>query len=158
MASYTVYDANKCTATFGGMAITGFSSDMIEGEKDEEFFSTSVGAQGDVVVSEKNNPLGTVKFTLQPTSPQYRTLVQCGTDGTIAPLWVKNSTTGMMFGGSKARLKKYPTFSEGEEASDGEFEFQVFDYEVSKISDWKNLMPDGTTVSSSGTAGTWTKS
>ena len=123
------YDAKDVVVTYDGVYITGFAEEMVSGSKDEEFFSTSVGAQGDVVTSETNNPLGTISITLKKGSPQYRYLVNAGKNKTIAPLWVTNPVSGEKYGGTQARLKKFPDHTEGAEASDSAFEFQVFDYE-----------------------------
>ncbi len=101
---------------------------MINCEKDEENFSASVGAQGDVLVNEVNNPLGTVTVTLQPTSPQRAYLDSCERNGSVLPLWVTNKTLGTRTGGTKARIKKPANEEYGAEASDKEYEFQVFDY------------------------------
>lgn len=131
--SVTTYDAKDCVATFNGIYITGFAEDMITGSKDEENFESSVGAQGDVVVSENNNPLGTVTFTVQATSPQKAMLIEAANNGTVAPLWVKNSSIGERFGGTKARIKKPADLGHSAEASDREFEVQVFDYTVENV-------------------------
>lgn len=45
----TVYDAKDTSVIVNNTYITGLGEDMISIEKDEDFFSTSVGAQGDVV-------------------------------------------------------------------------------------------------------------
>ena len=66
----TRYDAKDCTIMVKNVYITGLGEDMVTGEKDEELYEPSVGAQGDVCISEKNDPLGTVTVTVQPTSPQ----------------------------------------------------------------------------------------
>ena len=52
---FAKYNAKDTTVTVNGVNITGFGEDMLSIEKDEEFFSTSVGAQGDVVKSENIN-------------------------------------------------------------------------------------------------------
>ena len=65
------YNAKNMTVIVDNVYITGVGESMVSGEKDEENFSTSVGAQGDIVKSIVNNPLGTVTLTVQPTSPQY---------------------------------------------------------------------------------------
>ena len=49
------YDAKNTTILVDGVYITGLGEDMVTGEKDEDLFETSVGAQGDVVKSVKNN-------------------------------------------------------------------------------------------------------
>lgn len=127
------YNAKDCIVTFNGVYITGFSEDMITASKDEEFFSTSVGAQGDVVVNENNNPLGTISITLQATSPQVATLRAYGKNGTVAPCYVKNEKLGERVGGSQARIKNYPEVGYDNEVGDRQFEIQVFDYDEENI-------------------------
>lgn len=124
----TEYNAKDCVITWGNTYLTGLAEDMVTGSKDEEFFSTSVGAQGDVVVNETNNPLGTVTVTLQGTSPQRKQLIADAKAGVIAPLWVNNKNLDRKFGGTQARIKNFPEDAEGAELEDLEFEFQVFDY------------------------------
>ena len=126
----TSYNANDCVIDWGTTSITGLGEDMVTGEKDEEMFSTSVGAQGDVVVNETNNNLGTVTLTVQATSPQRKLLIDDAKNGAVKPLWVTNSKLGEKFGGSQARIKNFPSIERGTEASDLEIEFQVFDYTV----------------------------
>ena len=53
--------------------------------------------------------------------------------GTIFPIWVTNSSIGERFGGSKARIKNYPSLAQGAELDDREIEIQVFDYDVQNI-------------------------
>jgi hypothetical protein len=129
----TQYDAKDCVITFNGVYITGLGEDMVTGAKDEEFFSTSVGAQGDVVVSETNNDLGTITLTVQVGSPQFAMLIEAAKAGTIAPMWVTNKSIGEKFGGTQARFKNYPELENGAEASERQFKAQVFDYEVDNI-------------------------
>lgn len=130
MNAVTSYNANDCVIDWGSMSITGLAEDMVTGEKDEENFETQVGAQGDVVVNEKNNNLGTVTVTIQHTSPQRDQLIKDAKNGVIQPLWVTNSKLGEKFGGDKARIKKTPSMELGAEAGDLEIEFQVFDYDT----------------------------
>lgn len=129
----TSYNAMDCTVTVDNTYITQLGEDMVSGSKDEEFFSTSVGAQGDVVRSEVNNSLGTVALTIQVTSPQKAFLMKLAETRAIVPIWVTNKSLGERFGGSKASIKNFPEFARGAEAEDMEFEFQVFDYTVEAI-------------------------
>lgn len=126
----TQYNAKDCVITVGGVYITGLGETMITGEKDEEMFSTSVGAQGDVVVNETNNPLGSMTLTVQATSPQKAYLINLAKSGTIFPIWAVNKTIGERMGGTKARIKNFPSMEQGTEAGEREFEIQVFDYTV----------------------------
>lgn len=127
----TSYNAKDCVITWGNMYLTGLGEDMVTGAKDEEMFSTSVGAQGDVIVNEINNDLGTVTITVQATCPQRSQLISDAKAGAVKPLWVNNKTLRASFGGTQARIKNYPEISLAQEAEDIEFEFQVFDYTMS---------------------------
>lgn len=124
------YNAKDCTVTVNNVYITGLGEDMVTGAKDEELFSTAVGAQGDVVVNEINNPLGTITLTVQATSPQKDMLLSLAKSGQTFPIWVINKSIGERFGGNEARFKNYPELVNGAEAEDREFEIQVFDYTV----------------------------
>lgn len=124
----TTYDAKDCTVMVNGVYITGFGEDMITGEKDEDNFETTVGAQGDVCISKKNDPLGTVTVSVQSTSPQKAYLLSLANVKEPFPLWAVNKALGERLGGSKALLRKSPEMSRGAEVEDMEFEFAVFDY------------------------------
>lgn len=126
----TQWNAKDCTVMWRGYNITGLGEDMITAEKDEEFFSTTVGAKGDVVINEINNTLGTVTITVQGTCPQKAMLIKDAKAGKIGSLWVNNKGIKEKLGGSKARIKNYPSLEYGQELADREFEFQVFDYTV----------------------------
>ena len=126
----TRYNAKDCTVSVANVAITGLGATMVTGEKDEEFFTPMVGAQGDIVKSVINNELGTVTITVQPTSPQKSHLLGLAKQTETFPLWVTNPGLRERFGGSQASLKNYPSMSHGAEAEDMEFVFTVFDYAV----------------------------
>lgn len=124
------YDAKDTSVIIDNVYITGFGEDMISAEKDEDFFAPSVGAQGDVVTSETNNSLGTVTVYVQPTSPSRPFLTSLALRKEPFPLWAVNKKLGERFGGTKARLLKYPEISRGAEVEDMEYTFQVFDLTV----------------------------
>lgn len=126
----TRYNAKDTTIIVDGVYITGLGEDMISGEKDEDFFSTSVGAQGDVVKNEINDPLGKITITVQATSPQKAFLMGLAKRTEAFPLWCINKALGERMGGTMANLLTFPEVSRGKEADDMEFVFQVFDYDV----------------------------
>lgn len=130
MANLTTYNAKDCVITVGGIYITGLGETMVSGEKDEDNVSAAVGAQGDVVVNEINNDLGTITVTVQGTSPQKSYLMGLAKSKTITDIWVINKSIGEKMGGTKAIIKKTPTLEQGSELAEREFEFQVFDYVV----------------------------
>lgn len=124
------YDAKDTSIVVDSTYITGLGEDMISAEKDEDFFSTSVGAQGDVVRSMINNTLGTVTIYVQPTSPQKKFLLGLAKRTEPFPLWAINKKLGERVGGTMANLITFPEFARGAEAEDMEFIFQVFDLTV----------------------------
>ena len=128
MPNITTFDSKDLTVTVDGVNITGLGEDGASGEKDEEFFSTSYGVQGDCVKSVTNNDLGTITLSVQKTSPQYAYLLGLAKRRGHIPIWCRNKNTGEVFGGTQAALKNYPASENGMEHSDGEFEFAVFDY------------------------------
>lgn len=130
MANITQYNAKDCVITVNNTYITGLGEDMVSGEKDEENISTQVGAQGDVVVNEVNNDLGTITLTVQGTSPQKKFLLDLCKTKEMFSIWVNNKSIGERMGGSKAMMKKTPTLEQGAELTDREFEMQVFDFQV----------------------------
>jgi hypothetical protein len=130
MSDLNRFDAKSVTVTVNGTFITGFADGtFVQGEKDEDNFTTSVGAQGDVVVNEVNNPLGTVTITIQQTSPSVAYLNGLANSKEFVPVWViSNNSPKEKFGGSKCRVKKPSSSSFSNEDEDREYEIQVFDY------------------------------
>ena len=68
MSNITKYNAKDCVVTVDDVYITGLGETMVTGEKDEDNATPVVGAQGDVVVNEINNDLGTITVVVQGTS------------------------------------------------------------------------------------------
>ena len=130
MANVTKYNPNDCVITVNSVYITGLGEDMVSGEKDEDSINAVVGAQGDVVVNEVNNDLGTITLTVQGTSPQLPMLKKLAKSKQIVPVWVNNKALKEKFGGSKAIIKKVPNVEYGAELADREIEIQVLDYTV----------------------------
>lgn len=130
MANITRYNAKECIVEVDDVYITGLGEDMVSGEKDEDYFSTSVGAKGDVIKSEINNDLGQITLTVQVTSPQKAFLLGLAKRTEPFPVWVTNKSLGERFGGTMANLLSAPSMERAAEAGDMEFTFQIFDYTV----------------------------
>lgn len=124
------YDAKDTSIVIDGTYITGLGEDMISAEREEDFFTPSVGAQGDVVKSQINNPLGTISIYIQPTSPSKAFMLGLAKRTDPFPLWAVNKKLGERVGGTMANLLTFPEFARGAEAEDMEFVFQVFDLTV----------------------------
>lgn len=129
--STSTYDPKDVAVIVGGTYLTGFSEDMVEIEKAENNFETKVGAQGDVVRTKVNNPLGTIKVTLLPSSPQVAYMDNLANTGRLVPVSVifsgtpKETTTV-----TEAYVNKPATRTYGNEAADREYEIQCLDLDM----------------------------
>ena len=132
MAETRYYDARKVTIVFDGVFITGLAEGtFVDCSRNEESFESEVGGQGEVDVSEINDPRGTITVTLRQTSPSLPFLQAAANQKRVAPLWVYSANSPReKTGGSEARLKKVADVSHGARAENRELEFEVFDYEA----------------------------
>jgi hypothetical protein len=130
MATKT-YDPKSVTITVNGVYITGLGESMVEISKDENNYDTKVGAQGDTVRTKINNQLGTIKITLQQTSPQLAYLDKLANSGTLIPISIISAndpkeTTSV----TEAFVKKPADRKYGKDAEDREYEFQALDLKL----------------------------
>lgn len=121
------YNAKDCTVMVNDVYITGLGEDMISWQKEEAYFESVVGAQGDVVKSEINNPLHTLTITVQSTSPQLPYLMSLRNKAETFPVWVANKAMGIRLGGTQANIQEMPEISLGASAEDIEITLCVFD-------------------------------
>lgn len=126
----TKYNAKDCAVMVDGVFITGLGEDMISWEKEEAYFETAVGAQGDIVKNEINNDIHTLSITVQQTSPQYGYLIGLAKRSEPFPVWVSNKPLGLTLGGTKANIAEAPEISLGASAEDATIAFTVFDGET----------------------------
>lgn len=124
------YDAKNVTVIVDAVYITGFAEgSFVECEKAEDTFQTSVGAQGDVGISEVNNPLGTITLTLQQTSPSISYLDRLAASKQLVPVWVvSNNEPKEKTGGTMARVLRPASRAYSNSIESRSFQFQVFDY------------------------------
>jgi hypothetical protein len=123
----TRYNAKDCVVTINGMYITQLGEDMISWEKEEAYFESVVGAQGDVIKSEINNSIHNLTLTVQVTSPQVKELLALQGQSDPFSVWVVNKSLGIRLGGENANIAEAPEIALGAEAEDLEFTFTVFD-------------------------------
>ena len=126
----TRYNAKETSVLIDGVHITQVGEDYVSGSKEEDFFETSVGAQGDIVKSEINNTIGEITLTVQVTSPQKSFLLGLANRTDEFPIWVTNKSLGERMGGTKANLLNYPELARGASAEDIELTFKVFDFTI----------------------------
>lgn len=121
------YNAKDCTILVDGVYITGLGEDMVSWAKEEAYFETSVGAQGDVVKSEINNTLHTMSITVQSSSPQLPFLLSLRNRKEPFPAWCINKSMGLRMGGTMANIAEMPEIALGSAAEDIEISLIVFD-------------------------------
>lgn len=124
------YDAKEVAVVVGGVYLTGFADGtFVEAEKDEDNMDTTVGAQGDVVDSTINNPLGTLTVTLQQTSPSNKYLTDLSNSGELVDAYIiSNNVPKEVIGGSQCRVVKPSAVSFSDTAESREYEIRVYDY------------------------------
>ena len=127
------YSAKQCVVTVNDAPITGLGEDMVTIEKDEELFTTSVGAQGDVIVNEVHNDLYTVTLSVQAVSPSKKGLLDLACERKPFNISIQNASLGEKFAGT-GRMKNFPSLENGAEAGDREFEIQVFNGTLTAMS------------------------
>lgn len=128
----TSYDAKDVSVIVNGVYLTGFADGtFVSYSKDEEQFSTTVGALGDVARAKVNNPLGTITVTLQQTSPQVSMMNNLAKSGKLVEARIihKGSNTQKV-GGTQCFIKKPADGEFSNEISNREFEIAVLDYSV----------------------------
>ena len=129
---YSKYNAKDTTIIVDGTYITGLGEDMWSFEKAEDLAEDSVGAQGDVVRNEINNPIYNATVTVQRTSPQFNFLRSLKSRTEPFSIWMINKALGTKEGGSKALCTSVPASSLGTSAEDAEFAFTVYDGEIAE--------------------------
>ena len=113
---------------FGTFAITCLGEDDIECTKDNDSATPAVGSQGDVVINESCDDLGTIAVPVQAQSPQLPTLKKMARVRDVFSVWVVNKSTGEKTGGTRAYFKKPADNSTGANLNDRSYEIQVLDY------------------------------
>ena len=127
---FSRYNAADTTIIVKGIQITGLGEDMWNFEKAEDLAEDTVGAQGDVVRNEINNPIYNATVTVQRTCPQYNFLRSLIKEKIPFEIWMTNKALGTKEGGSQALCTSVPPSNLGTSAEDVEFGFTVYDGEI----------------------------
>lgn len=125
--AFTKYNAKDTSIVIDGVYISGLGEDMWSFEKEEALAENSVGAQGDVVRSEMNNPIYNATVTVQATSPQLNYLWSLKDRTDPFPVWMINKALGRREGGTMAMITELPEDTLGAAAEDISFSFTVYD-------------------------------
>lgn len=129
MADFKNFNPSLYVVTFGGILVRGFAADThIQVARNEDSFTESVGAQGDVVRTRSNNKSGIVTVTLQaesPTNDQFSARLladELSPAGIPAgALLVKYLNGATFISSDKAYLRKFSDVEVGTEAGNREW-------------------------------------
>lgn len=127
MSLFSKYNAKDTTIIVKDTFITGLGEDMWNFERADDLAEDTVGAQGDVIRNENNNPIHTATVTIQRTSPQAKFLLALKNETEPFSVWMINKALGLKEGGDKALLASAPATTLGASAEDLEFVFTVYD-------------------------------
>ena len=125
--SFASYNAKDNVVTVNGVHITGLAEDFWSFEKSEALRELSVGALGDVVSNEKNDPIWEATITVQATSPQAKFLDSLKDVTEPFPVWRTNKKMGITEGGTQAIMTEAPASEAGVEAGEREYKFAIID-------------------------------
>lgn len=131
MGQVTNYDPSRQSVAFMGIDVTGFmDATFIEVERNEDAFTTHVGATGDVTRVRNLNRTGKVVLTLTAAASSngflmaiHRTGEQFGI-GDVGPLLIKDLNGNTVCRAAQAWIKKPPKIERAKEAGSCQWEFE----------------------------------
>lgn len=127
------YDSGRIVGSWKGIPFLGFmDSTFLNAERNEDAFTESVGAQGDVTRVRSRNRTGTVTLTLQAASPtndllSAQAILDELTGLGYGPLLIKDLNGTTLVEAAVAWIKKVPAVEFGTEASGREWVFTCAD-------------------------------
>lgn len=131
------YDPGRVVGSWKGIPFIGFmDSTFLTAERNEDAFSMSVGAQGDVTRVRSRNVTGMVTLTLQAASPTNDLLsAQAQLDELTGfgygPLQIEDLNGTTLLIASVAWIKKAPSVEFSTDASGREWVFECADLYMS---------------------------
>ncbi|UUV27059.1 MULTISPECIES: DUF3277 family protein [Lysinibacillus] len=112
----SVHNFKNTQAVVAGNILTGFGDgDAISAEPNEDKWTQSVGADGNVSWNESNNETGTFTFKLKPESASIPVLHQLYKSGESFDVMLHDTELNTRVTGEDCRIQKWPTFSRAEE-------------------------------------------
>lgn len=127
------FDIRDVNVIVDGLFLTGFAEGTpITASKDEENYSTHVGAKGEVSRARNADPMGTITVTLKNTSDSNTQLNRLAKGIDTFPVQIVDANSlKKQAGGSIAWLEKPADLDWGAEVETIEWTFKVADYDQS---------------------------
>lgn len=134
-APYT-YDSKQVAVIVGGIPMGGFADgSFVTVERENDTYSKVSGADGIVSRSKSNDKSGSIKITLQQTSPsndvlQGIALLDEVSNRGIVPVLIQDFSGTSTFVSAFAWIKKPPSAEFGKEITNREWEFTCSDLDI----------------------------
>ncbi len=125
------YDPKNVVVTVDGTVLTGYAEGtFVTCEKEEDNYTTVVGADGTTTRARVNNNIGNITVTLKSTSPSNRFLSIRARRRSTMPVYVsdRNQDSRVLAGGSTGWVMKPAAVSRGSDVENVEYTLQVSDY------------------------------
>ncbi len=111
-----VHNFKNTQAIVAGNIITGFADgDAISAEPNEDKWSQTVGADGNVTYNESNNDTATFTLKLKPESASVPVLLQLYKSGESFDVMLHDTKLNKRVTGEDCRIQKLPPFTRAEE-------------------------------------------
>jgi hypothetical protein len=127
MGDVKTYDFKSVAVIFGGRLLTGFAEgDAVTVEHDEDMYTTTNGADGEVTRSRSNNNMGTITLRFMQTADANDILngfvqADLNSNSGIQPILIKDNSGRSLHAAEKAWIQKQPAAGYGAEASEREW-------------------------------------
>lgn len=134
----TNYHTDQVVLTWNGINITGYANDtFVEVEREEDSFTTYVGALGDVCRTKNLNRLGKITVTLMASAPVNDLLAAQAQDDednglSFGPIQVKDLNGNMRANGAEAWVMKRPKIERAKESGSIQWVFVVASLNVTE--------------------------
>ena len=119
----SIYNSKNSIVAVDGVVITSKAEEFWSFTKRESYAEDAVGADGDVVRNESNDPIWDCEITVLATSPQAGYLFDLRKRKTPFPIWNENKQLGRRAGGALALMSEAPEDTQGTEAGELTFTF-----------------------------------
>ena len=111
-----VYDFKQNTVIVAGMIATGYADgDAIQGERNEDKRTQTVGAAGEVTINKSNNDTGTFTLRFKPNSPTLPLIRSLYNSDELFQVMIKDSANNIQVTGEDCVIPNLPPFSRAEE-------------------------------------------
>jgi len=112
----TVYNFKNTQVIVAGAIITGYADgDAIQAEPNEDKWTQTIGAAGDVTYNESNNETGLITLTLKTSSSSIPYLRSLYKSKQLFNVLIQDTSNNVRVTGEDCMIQKWPSFTRSEE-------------------------------------------